>query len=65
MERNYIVRPLIMYIVKVVKSRNGGVCDEQRGEEKDTHNFGSNSSGKQLPIGKPNGWIILKLILRT
>jgi hypothetical protein len=63
MERNYILRVLIMYIVKVVKSRNGGVCDIHRGEEKDMRSFGSKPSGKKLPLGKPNERIILKLIL--
>jgi hypothetical protein len=37
---------LIMYIVKAVKSRNGGVCDMHRGEEKDMRSFGSKFSAK-------------------
>jgi hypothetical protein len=64
-ERNYIIRFLIMYIVKVVKSRNGGACDMHTGEQKDTLSFGIKSSGKELPLGRPNGRIILKLVLGT
>jgi hypothetical protein len=47
-----------LYIVNVVKSRNGGECENHRGEEKDIRSLSSKSSGKQLPLGRSNVKII-------